>query len=85
MVINLMFLSLFFYRAIQTIETAIGRSMVTVIENFVTFLSCFAIAFYVNWELAAVTASLLPPWFLLAYIIGKVCTACMHTQLQRKL
>ena len=73
-----MFLSLFFYRAIQTIETAIGRSMVTVIENFVTFLSCFAIAFYVNWELAAVTASLLPPWFLLAYIIGKVCTACMH-------
>ena len=76
---SFMFLSPFFYRAIQTIESAIGRSVVTVIENFVTFLSCFAIAFYVNWELAAVTASLLPPLFLLAYITGKVCAACMHT------
>ena len=74
---SFMFLSLLFYRAIQTIETAIGRSIVTVIENFITFLSCFAIAFYVNWELAAVTASLLPPWFVLAYIIGKVLY-CMH-------
>ena len=75
---SFMFLSLFFYRAIQTIESAIGRSVVTVIENFVTFLLCFAIAFYVNWELAAVTASLLPPLFLLAYI----GLYCMHAYTQ---
>ena len=67
-----------FYRGIQSIETAIGRSMVTIIENFVTFLFCFAIAFYVNWKLAAVTGSLLPPMFLFAFIIGKVLY-CMHT------
>ena len=75
------FLSLLFYRGIQSIETAIGRSMVTIIENFVSFLFCFAIAFYVNWKLAAVSGSLLPPLFLLAFIIGKVLY-CMHTHTQ---
>ena len=46
--------------------------MATIIHELVTFVSSFVVAFIVNWELTAVTCTLLPVLFLSSYIVGKV-------------
>ena len=65
----------YFSSGIQIIETGIGSSMSTIVEQFATFLASFVIAFVINWELSLVTCTILPVMFITIYIAEKVnCT-----------
>ena len=60
------------FRSIKKIEDSIGQSIPITIQEAVTFVSAFVIAFAVNWELTAVTSALLPVILVFAFISGKV-------------
>ncbi len=46
--------------------------MNTIVQDGVTFLSCFIIALCINWELTLVTSVLLPIIVVIAIVLSKV-------------
>lgn len=63
---------LFAHSSVPLIEKAIGTHISSLIQDGVTFLSCFVIALIVNWELTLVTSVLVPIIFVIAIVLSKV-------------